>query len=305
MITKTTTIDEKKIFQEILESLDKTYTLVYVDYRDEIPPSIIQECIDKKCIDPLLEKDYWGEGRCYYATETLNKLLEEKGYDDEQIKLFRGTNEYDELRMEIESRDDSEPEIDILRRNEFRAYLRFSSNYDCWLPLWEEGGIRNIGTALSGIMSALSLNPRKVKEAAIKKGITTHGPFRDLKRREGKELVDYDKFITVLCETPNYGNWSFFGKISGEALLQCDFDISKMTIAKGATAAMFNWWNGSGSLDFCETLRPLKVAELKKRQSPYLDDCRLVIDDKSVKDYGYVPCDVYGGAVSDDTLLEA
>lgn len=305
MITKTTTIDEKKICQEILESLDKTYTLVYVDYRDEIPPSVIQECIDKKSVEPLLEQDYWMETRCHYATEALNRILKEKGYDPDQIELFRGTDEYDELRMEIESRDDSNPEEELLRKSEFRAYLRLNSNFDCWLPLWEQGGIQCEGTALAGIMAALSLNPRKVKESAVKKGIKTIGRFPSKPRREGKELVDYDKFITVLCETPNYGNWSFFGKISGEALLKCNFDIAKMNIAKGATAAMFNWWNGAGSLDFCETLRPLKVAELKKRQSPYFDDCRLVIDDKSVKDYGYVPCDVYGGAVSDDTLLEA
>lgn len=304
MLSKTVTIDEKKMYEDILSKLDEKYELVFIDYRDELPPALVQKCIESKSIEPLYEDGVYDESRTYYATSTLDRLLEEN-YSEDESNLFHGTEEYDELRIEIESRDQSTPEKDLLRRSMVRAYIRFHSNYDCWLPLWEQGGIRAQGTALAGIMAALSLNPRKVKEAAIRKGVTVIGPFQNVTSREGKELVDYDAFIRVLCETPNYGNWSFFGQLDGGELHDAGFDIDSMTIPGGTTAAMFNWWNGGGSLDFCETLRPVSIGELRKRLARYDDDLRLVIDEKGVKDNGYVPSDVYGGTVSKDILLTA
>ena len=302
MTTKTVTIDEEKMYETIYALLDKTYTLVWVDYRDEMPVSMVQACLEKKSLEPLYEEDYWWESRYHAAVHELDELLGSR-YTEDEIALFRTTSEYDDLRQEIQSRDDSEPELELFRRTMAGAYIRFHSNYDCWLPIWEQGGIQARGTALTGIMAALSLNPSKVKEAAVRRGITVIGPFRNVPSREGKELVDYDRFINVLCETPNYGNWSFFGQIDLGQLVDAGFDIDRMTIPSGTTSAMYNWWNGGGSLDFCETLRPVKVGELRRRLARTLDDLKLVLDDKSLKDHGYVPSDVYGGAVSKEVLL--
>lgn len=302
MITKSVTIDEEKLFKDIYDSLEQTYTLVYIDYRDELTAELIQKCLESKSLEPLYEEDVYGEARYHNAVFALDELLKEK-YTQEEINLFKTTDEYDNLRIEIESRDESNPEKELFEKTRISAYIRFHSNYDCWLPVWEEGGIRAGESALDGIMAALSLNPKRVKEAAIRNGLNTHGTFRDILRREGKELVDYDKFIRVLCETPNYGNWSFFGRLELNEVLKAKFDIDSMTIPKGTTGAMFNWWNGGGSLDFCETLRDVTVGELKKRLERYSDDLRLVIDDHQNKDHGYKPSEVYGGEVSSDILL--
>lgn len=303
MITKSITIDEKKIYEEIMTSLDEKYHLVYIDYRDEIPAKDIQTIIDDQNLESLTDEDYWFEHRYYNALGEIRSIMEKKGYSKEQIDLFLTTDEAQELRMEIESRDESTPEVDALKQTPLKGYIRFHSNYDCWLPIWEQGGIIGYGSALTAIMGALSLNPTKVKAAALKCGIKTLGVWRNVPSREGNELVDYDAFINVLVETPGYGNWSFFGKLEMGELIEASFDIDSLTIPKGTTCAMYNWWNGSGSLDFCETLRPVTVAELKKRLLPYKDKLKLVIDDKQNKKYGYVPCDVYGGPVSSDTLL--
>lgn len=302
-MTKTITINEKQMYEDILAKLDDKYDLVYIDYRDEIPVKLIDRCLKEKNFQPLYEEDIYSESRRYAAVSVLDNLLGNGDYTPDQVDLFKETNEYQELLIEVESRDISTPERDLFKRCETPAYIRFQSNYDCWLPLWEQGGIRAQETALSGIMAALSLNPRKVKEAAIRKGITCIGPFQNASSREGKELVDYDKFIRVLCETPNYGNWAFFGKLSGSELLDAHLDVKSMIIPEGTTCAMFNWWNGGGSLDFCETLRPVPVKELIRRMEPYSDTLKLIVDDKSVHEYGYCPSDVYGGTISDDTLL--
>ena len=303
MITKTTTIDEKKMFEDILSRMDDKYELVYIDYRDKLPASLVDRCLQEGNFQPLFEEDVYSESRRYAAHEVLSRLLGD--YEPDEADLFRKSDEYQELLIEVESRDSSTPERDLFKRSMVPAYIRFHSNYDCWLPLWEQGGIQAQGTARAGIMAALSLNPRKVKEAAIRKGVTVIGPFQNATSRNGKELVDYDAFIRVLCETPNYGNWSFFGQLDGGELLDASLDIDSMTIPAGTTCAMFNWWNGSGSLDFCNTLRDITVKELRRRLEPYFDDLKLVVDDKSIKEHGYTPSDVYGGRVSSDILLKA
>jgi len=305
MAKKTIEIDEKAVYEKLLGELEDTYTLCHVDYRDEIPAKTVQECLDKGSSDVLFDEDLWEDSRIFYADQIITDMMEKEGYDPDQIKLFKGTGEYLDLRCEIESRDDSTPERDACRNTAMHAYVRFHSNYDCWLPMWEQGGIQARGTALAGIMAALSLNPWMVKQAAARRGIETFGPFRNLRSRNGNELVDYDKFIRVLCETPNYGNWSFFGKVDLEALLDNGFRPDGMTIPAGTTCAMFNWWNGGGSLDFCKTLRPVTVKELRRRLAPYHDDLKVVIDEKYNDNYGYTPCNVYGGHVSSDECLAA
>ena len=304
MITKTVTVDEKAVFDTLLPMLDERYELCYVDYRDELPSKTIQECLDKRSSSPLYEEDYWAESKDYYAKEEIRRLMEKAGFTDDQFSLFQGSDEYWNLVWEIQGRDHSTPVKDTANQTRMHAYLRFHSNYDCWLPLWEQGGIQVEGTALGGILAALSLNPRKVKEAAVRKGVTTIGAFRNIPSREGKELVDYDLFVRVLCETPNYGNWSFFGTLDLARLLEEDFDPDEMLIPNDTTCCMFNWWNGGGSLDFCHTLRPVSVKELRKRLAPYSDGLKIIVDEGRGNG-GYTPCEVYGQHLSNEICLTA
>lgn len=304
MLKKTVKVDEKKTYELLMSKLQKEYYLCFVDYRDELPSGLIQKCINEKNLDPLYEEDVYDDAKRYYAVHEMESILNDNGYTPEQILLFRGSEEADDIIEEIMMRDESNPEGECLKKTGINGYIRFHSNYDCWLPIWEQGGIQAQGTALSDIMAALSLNPLKVKEAAREKGIKTIGAFRNCPKREGKEVVDYAQFIRVLIETPNYGNWSFFGRLDGSELYDAKCDIDRMVIPKGTTCAMFNWWNGGGSLDFCETLRDIDVSTLSKRLSRYKGDLKLIVDERENKDYGYTPGEVYGGSVSDDVLLK-
>ena len=298
------TVDEKAVFNTLLPMLDEHYVLCYVDYRDELPCQTVQECLDKRSSTPLYEEDFWSENQNYYANEEVRRLMEQAGFTEEQFHLFQGSDEYWDLMCEIQCRDRSTPVKDTANQTRMHAYLRFHSNYDCWLPIWEQGGIRVEGTALGGILAALSLNPRKVKEAAVRKGVTTIGAFRNIPSREGKELVDYDLFVRVLCETPNYGNWSFFGTLDLAKLLEEDFNPDEMLIPSDTTCCMFNWWNGGGSLDFCHTLRPVSVKELRKRLAPYSDGLKIIVDEGRGNG-GYTPCEVYGSHLSNEVCLTA
>lgn len=301
---KTITVDEKKVFESVNAKLREKYDLVYIDYRDEISPELVQECIKEKEVYPLTEEDVYAESREYATREIIRELLKGEGLDKDQIDLFKESEEYDQLRYEIQDRNVSTPEKDLLVRSNVHGYLFLNSNYDCWLPLWETGGLQCEGSALGGLLAVLCLNPRKVKEEAAKQGITTNGRWPNITSREGKEVVDYAKFVHCLNETPNYGNWCFFGVFDGEALWKNSFNTDEMTITKGTTCCMFNSWNGGGSLAFCETLRDLPVAEIIRRQKPYSDAFRVLVDEAAMKGNGYTPLSVYGGHLSNDIFLQ-
>lgn len=295
-------IDEKAVYEAVRAKLDKEYDLVYIDYRDEIPASLVQECLNRKEVYPLTEKDVYSESREYSTRYIIDELLKTEGLDKDQIELFRFSEEYDQLRADIQDRDVSTPEKDLLARSQVHGYLFLNSNYDCWIDIYDQGGLYFEG-ALQGILSVLSLNPRKVKEEAVRQGVAVHGRWPDYTRREGREVVAYDKFVNCLFETPGYGNWCFFGVFDGETLWDNNFDTDGMTITKGTTCAMFNSWNGGGSLTFCETLRDLPLEEVRRKQERYSDGYRVLVDEASVRDNGYTPGSVYGQHLSNDIFL--
>lgn len=206
MITKSITIDEEKIFKNILSKLDDRYTLAFASYDDSFNAEQIQECIIKKSVIPLYDGNYWLEVKEDRAKSEIESLLKKENLDKDQIELFKTTQQMYDLIDEVLYRDESNPETEALKNTRLDGYLRFYSNYDCWLPIYELGGIQAENTALAGIMAALSLNPVKVKAAAYEKGIKAFGRFRNIPHREGNEVVDYDEFIASLAETPCYGN---------------------------------------------------------------------------------------------------
>lgn len=306
MIEKHIVLDEKKLYNEVYEKLQKKYNLCYIDYRDEIPARIIKDCLEKKSSDPLHEEDLYWEQRYESAKQELESILQSmvnKPYTRDQIELFKDTPEYDELRYEIEARDESTPVKNCLMQSDIHVRIMLHSNYDCWLPLWETGGLYLEDSALKGILAMLSLNPKKVKEAAIRRGVTVSGRWPNLTKREGKEVVDYDPFIDVLVECSNYGLWTFVGKADPEALWDNDFNTDKMRITKGTTCTMFNDWNGGGSLSQIETIREVSMKELIRRGAPYFDAPKVYIDEKGNDFRGYSTDDVYGGYLSNETAL--
>lgn len=307
MKTKTITIDEEKIFNDVMSRLEPRYTLTYVSYDDEIQPSTLNDILQNELDDQLF--NVFSEQASYYARLELEKLLKGAGLSEDEISLFKSTNEYDELRMEIESRDDSESEKEIFCRSRIRTRIMLHSNYDCWLPLWEAGGLYGKEDALEGIMKMLSLNPAKVKAEAVKQGLTCHRAFPNLKYRNGKEIVPYEGFVRCLIECPNYGLWTFFGYFDMEALWNkglWDMNEKKLDtliIPIGTTCTMFNDWNGGGSLDFTKTIRPVTIGELRKKGASLYDCPRIYVDEKFNDARGYSSGEVYGGVLSSEEIL--
>ena len=209
-------IDEKAIYESLLLQLDEKYILNFVDYRDEISAENFARVLKEGVW--IIDVSYNDQTR-YYAVQELNALLDKQvGLSYEEKELFKTTREYDELIFEIEDRNDANPAKEVFVKSDIHARVMLHSNYDCWLPIWENDGLNGKDDALEGMMKMLCLNPKKVKEEALRQGISCHRAFPNLKYREGKEIVSYEGFINCLRECGNYGLWTFFGKFDMEAL---------------------------------------------------------------------------------------
>lgn len=290
------------MYDALLGALDKEYQLCWVDYRNEFLPKDIEECIKQKGMWPLTENDYWDEARRDAARSEAASVVLHSDYEDEDKDRFITSDLFSDLIIEIEGRDVSNPERDALFQTRVHARVTLDSDYDCWVPPYDAGGLYSKDTALWGLMAELCLNPKKVKKEASKV-FECFGPWPDIKSREGREVVSYAQFVKVLRECPNYGKWAFFGLLDTSALYESHFDTDAMTIPKGTTCGMYNSWNGGGSLAFAETLRPVNIKELKRRAAPYMDGVSVLVDEKGCG-RGYASSEVYGGPVSDDTVLE-
>jgi len=301
---KTITVDEKKVYKTALAALEDTYTLVYPAYDDDFPHNLLEQCLQKKSFCPATEENVYADAREYATRTIIENLLEQQGLDADQIQLFTYSEEYDQLRYEIQYRDRSNPERELLEKSHIHGFLQLTTNYDCWIKIYDQGGLQYEDNALRDVLAALSLNPRKVKEEARLWGIPCLGRWPDLKARNGKEIVDYEKFIACLNDTPNYGNWAFFGVFDGKALLDAAFNPESLIIPKGTTCCMFNNWDGGGSCQQCTTLRDLPVKDiLRKIGKTEWDGVRVCVDEGNKNIFGYTPCSVYGGHLSNNEFL--
>lgn len=308
MLEKHTVIDEEAIFESLLDQLDERYTLNYVSYDESIQPQTLHDILKDGLQDQLYE--VFLEQECYYAKRALDELLDsQKDLTEDQKDLFRTTDEYQELLTEIRSRNDSEAEKELFCQSRIRGRVTLHSNYDCWLPLWEAKGLYGTEDALQGIMKMLCLNPAKVKQEALRKGIACYRRFPNLRYREGREVVPYEGFVNCLLECPNYGLWTFFGLFDMKGLwnarnLNTDaVETDPLIIPKGTTCTMFNSWNGGGSLDFTETIRDVSIKELNRRGASLYDCATVYVDEKFKDAHGYSSGEVYGGTLSSKPIL--
>ena len=287
--------------------LDKEYELVCVDYRDELPPEIFLKCLDTHSLYPLTEQDYYGEAQANAAIATANGILDDFDLDSEEKEIFRGSEEFDNLRLAIEERDTSFPKKEIWSKARIHGRVQLHSNYDCWIDIWEAGGLWGEDGALTGVMAVLSLNPRKVKEEALRQGVACHGRWPDKKNRNGKEVVNYDAFIKSLRECPNYGNWAFFGVFDMNAMWDILRDgkhsVETLTIPADTLCGMYNSWNGGGTNHMIRTIRPLDLKEIARIQKRYSDGYTVRVDERGCSTDGYIPSEVYGEQLSDDIFL--
>lgn len=298
-------IDEKKIYEQVKSKLEDRYDLVSIDYRDSIENAkLIQRCIDEKSMCPLYEEDYFCDAQYEAAVHYANELLKDCDLDDIQIEMFKTTEEFDEIRLEIEERDYSNPIADCLKNTDMRGRFTLFSNYDCWIPPYDAGSVSN-DRALAQVMNVLSLSPSKVKHAITKLGGYVSGKWPKIQSREGKEIVKYDDFARSLLETPCYGLWTFFGMLNFDYLVNNDFDIENAVIPEGTDCGMFSDWNGGGTYEPIKTIRPLPFKQLNKleKRCEY-DHASLFVDERNNGTRCYSSGEVYGGTLNKGYLFE-
>lgn len=295
----------KEIASMLKGMLEPSYTLVYVDYRDELPPSILKECLEKKSLAPLYADDVYREATVEGAGYVIAGLIGKSKLSAEEVDAFRYSSEYDDLLWEIiENHNASNPEAEIFENASVHGYLRLQSNYDVWCPLRMTRGLNTRDDALCGIMAALSLDPSLVKAAADELGIPTApgSRWREIPARRGKEAVDYKAFVECLYNTPCCGSWTFSGRFDMSALFRNNCNTDRMTIPKGTTCLVFNPWDGSGSYQPIKTVRDLPIRDIVRRQARYLDKIVLSIDVRGVSE-NYTTASVYGEYLSDDYFI--
>ena len=311
MTEKHTVIDENKIYDELYSRLDDSYTLTYVSYDDQIQPATLNKILKEGLDDNLWE--IFSEQAHYYAVKELNNLLDElEELSDDEKELFKTTDKYDQLILEIKSRDDSEAEKEIFCRSRIHARVTLHSNYDAWTPLYASKGLYGKDDALEGMMTALCLNPAKVKKEATSRGVDCFGSFPNYKHKDGKEIISYKGFLDCLIECPNYGLFTFFGLFDMKALWNTGLydtpqkeQFDNLVIPAGTTCTIFNSWVGGGSCDFTETLRDVTIKELKRKARTQYDEPSIDVDEKFKDANGYSSGEVYGGFLSSKEILKA
>lgn len=284
--------------------LQKEYHLCEPEWRDDFPMDILEKCLEEKSFQPAIEEDWYTDEKVRCAVAATREILKAMGFSDEEADDFQTYygETFDELRFAVEERDASFPEKELLLRSNAHGFLYLQSNYDCWIDICEAGGLWYDG-AMQGLLAVLSLNPRKVKEEALRQGVTVNGRWPDYPGRDGKEVVNYDAFVKSLRETPNYGNWAFLGTFDMQGLWDEKFNTDKMIIPSDTTCGMFNSWKGGGTLFFARTIHPLPVKDIIRIQKRYSDGFSVHVDEGGRPDYGYPPSSVYGTHPSDDQFL--
>lgn len=299
MTTKT-----KISFEDIRDLLPQTTSLYYVDYNDSLDEQtkVIEECLNKQSADKLYESvDDWYIDSPHYAIQEYNRELKNDLVSKFSIEDFEAEELIEEHRDLIEEHyynvDDSTLINDLCRNSrDINVRVTMYSNYDCINSHWFEtqcGGYTYKETYFGAMVDTLKLNPRKVKDLLISKGLKAFGSYPNLVKREGKELVSYESFWQEL-ENSSCGanNLIFVGKINIQELVEKDFKLTNIVIPKGNNCGLFSSFQGGGSIIGMELLHDFKINLSKHGKTKY-DSLGIEIDGRDC-DSGYSIDEAYG-----------
>ena len=125
---------------EFVKSLmDKSYTLVWVDYNDNLDNcrDTIQKCLEERSCESLWEKvdEWYGDAEWEAVREIVSKLKDEcirfHDFGEEEVDKFFQEHE-DEIREEIYDRNDSDTLKELLKNtDDIPVRVEMLSNYDC------------------------------------------------------------------------------------------------------------------------------------------------------------------------------
>lgn len=207
---------EKITFEQIKELMDKSYNLYYVDYTDDLSERLedVQNAIhgDSSGLDELFtDWDTWE------SIKEIRKQIRAalcKKYDLEKDVARGIMDEFeDEIRDEIENRDNSTPLTDLFRNTNDQVLY-----FDTGLYI-EEGCTR------SDFLAQVRQIKRKLKIV-------------------GK---DYDKILYELCTNAYYGGrLVVFFTDSLEEWTEIDEKINQISFSGSVNIALIHNGNGSG-----------------------------------------------------------
>lgn len=120
--------DVQRLYDDVIDLLDPTYTLVYIDQGDGLNPSQIRALLDGDAFYESAEfshtEEWVSEARWQAATEIIRDLV-----DVDSLALLESADLDESLRQEIYDRDDSDVFADLLR-NSGSALFRFDLDLD-------------------------------------------------------------------------------------------------------------------------------------------------------------------------------
>lgn len=275
---------------EFIESLMKdTYTLVYVDYRDNLDDSfdVIEKCMERHSSIPLIDKidEWYGEMESHNIREILKEIKDDcimEGFEEKDVEGFLDKN-HDEIMDLIYIRNGSDTIRELLKNSDnIPVRVEMLSNYDCINSHWLEsqGGYIYPGSYFGDMIDALNLNPAKIRRMLTEKGIRVYGRYPDRKSRDGRELVTYEDFYTELVNSSCGANLlTFIGKVNLRDLCESGFSITEVTIPKDNCCGIFSSMYGGGSMMDMKLQKDVSI----KLGCDGFSGYRLVLDDPHKK----------------------
>lgn len=251
---------QEKLTMDFVKSLmEPSYTLVWVDYRDNLDNcrDTIQKCLEERNSESLWGKvDEWYSDAEWDAVRDIAAKLKDEcvsshDFGKEAVEQFFG--EYgDEIREEIYSRNSSDILKELVKNtDDIPVRVEMLSDYDCINSNWLESqdGYRYEESYFGDMVDALNLNPARVKKTLKEKGYKTCGRFPDKKHRDGKEQVSYGQFYQELVNSCCGANLlTYIGKVSLKELYDTGFSLKEVIIPKGNCCGLFSSMYGGGSL---------------------------------------------------------
>ncbi|MBX9049653.1 hypothetical protein HCH04_15170 [Bacteroides thetaiotaomicron] len=282
--------------EAIYNLMDSTYTLTNIERTENLnnATELFAECLERKSTQPL--NDHINESYVYAQSEVVDTICEElkekcreQGYIHEEVDIFFDLHE-DAIRDEIYSRDNSDIVADLLRNtSDLPVRVELHSNYDCINSHYFEEIYCYNDSYFGAMVDALNLNPIKVKEVLSNAGIVVEDYCPDKRERNGKELADYDQFVSEIANSSAPANLLVFvGTVEARELYDAGFDLKAVTIPNGNVCGIFSSMHGGGSMLEIDLKQDITI-KLREKRYDYLS---LVLD--SDKSNGYSISDVYG-----------
>lgn len=288
------------IHQAFIDNMDKEYSLIYTDYRDNYDDSgeFIQKCLDAKS-DEILTENHWESESRRTGSEYELKSLQDKILSETKYKHLHPYVEdwlddnRDEILEIIENKDTSDPYQEILGRSKIYGRATLFTNYDCFPHNFDMGNTYYYDEYFKDMVDVLCLNPAKVKQVFNQKGIHTVGRWPNKSKRNGNEAVRYEDLADEMLNQCCYSLLTFMGLMPLIDLYKNNFgEYKTIIIPKGNNCGMFNSWNGGGSLIEMELLRDLHIPVQFPRKTKY-DRCEICVDEPRCGN-GYCINEVYG-----------